>query len=32
MSKRDEKVEEEAKWLNDEKVDAVLVDAPFLPW
>ena len=32
LSKREEKLEKEVEWLRRIKADAVLVDAPFLPW
>jgi L-arabinokinase len=32
LDKREEKIQEEVAFLKESKVDAVLVDAPFLPW
>lgn len=32
LSKREEKIEREVAWLKRIEADAVLVDAPFLPW
>lgn len=32
LGKREERVKVEAEWLKEIGADAVLVDAPFLPW
>jgi hypothetical protein len=32
LEKREEKLDKEVEWLKEIKADAVLVDAPFLPW
>lgn len=32
LDKREERIAQEVEWLKEIKADAVLVDAPFLPW